>query len=162
MHLESQSNKDWKTVYIYRRSAGRTVMHTALILKASRRLFSGNYYSRERDTTDQGQDTNSLGFFRVGKDSINIYPQAGTGMYELKTGRKAIATFDLKGFLRKLDTKYDTVAESYRDLNLPAEKMSLDVETSDSLFIRFMFKTISMEKNQDKISIAQAGWRCAE
>jgi len=74
-------------------------------------------------------------------------------MFQLKKRKMAIATFDLSGFIKKLDSKYDTIKEAYHNVQLPADRLMLDVETTDSLLVRFAFSAISLEKNQDKIRI---------
>jgi hypothetical protein len=90
----------------------------------------------------------------VGVDSFALYPESRTNMYVLKRKKLVVAKVDLKEYLKKLDNQYDTTKESYHDINLPAEKLTMDIE-ADSMQLRFLFKNITMERNLDKIRISQ-------
>jgi hypothetical protein len=153
MHLVSENNKDYKTIYFYRNnsSSGYTSL-SSIDIKGfeTYSTFYGSYY-RVSDTTE-APDTTALGYFMIGNDSLSIYPQARTNLFEIRKKRKAIATMDMKGFFLKLDKQYDTSTNSYHDIRLTPDKLSLDVEC-DSITLRFMFKTANIEKNQDKVRI---------
>jgi len=153
MNLVSENNKDWVSVSIYRKSGVGYGSTYSLNIKGFDNFssFYSTYYRSEYDTI-KGQDTAALGYFMVGDESFEVYHEKNTSMFQLQRGKVPLATFDLNGFIKKLDSRYDTLKESYHSIELPADKLTLDVD-SDSLLVRFAFSNISLERNQDKIRI---------
>lgn len=155
MRLISENNKDWKTVYFYRKSGTGDGSLYSINIKGFDTFseYYSNYYSHVSDTA-KDQDSSALGYFMIGVDSFGIYHQSKTDMYLLKRKNTTFASLDIKGYLLKLDNEFDTTRESYHDINLPAEKFMLDVD-ADSLQLRFLFKNVTMERNLDKVRINQ-------
>ena len=154
MKLVSKNNKDWQTVYISRRQGSDYTNLFSLNIKGfdTYSSFYTSYMGRNNDTTQRPMI--AVGYFMIDADSFSVYPERGTSLYLLKERKSTIAKFDLNGYLNKLDLKYDTTSPSYHDVYLPADKLTMDVE-SDSMLFRFAFKTINMEKNQSKLRIRE-------
>lgn len=155
MNLVSENNKDWATIYIERKSNAGTSYFYSLDIKGfdTYSAFNSSYYYRGEDTSKR-QDTIPVGYFMVNADSFAIYPERGTEMYQLKRKKALVSTFDLKGYFKNLIAKYDSNKDNYHTIYLPQDKMNLDIE-ADSMLIRFAFKVINLEKNQDKLRIRE-------
>ncbi|HXB13948.1 MAG TPA: DUF4153 domain-containing protein, partial [Bacteroidia bacterium] len=152
MNLVSGGGKDWKEVYY---TANNNERGSSIEIKGFDYLstLTGNYNYRD---TSLNQDTNRLGYFMLKNDTFNIYPIHGAPMFTLREHKKDLAQIDLYAFLKGIDKEYDTTKniESYKYLTIPSGKLSLDVET-DSLQLRFLFKTINTDANHNKMHIRQ-------
>jgi len=153
MNITSSSNKDWNTVYYYASSNGRENSINIKGFDAFSVMYGSYNY---RDDTATGKDSASVGYFMLYGDTIKIFPVRNSAMYTLRENKKNLAPIDLNGFLKHLHSTYDTTnnKESYRDITVPNEKFTMDVE-ADSLQFRFLFKSITTDENHDKIRFRQ-------
>ena len=111
--------------------------------------FSYRHYISEQD----GSDTASVhGYFMPGTDSIDFIPYHEPCKYALVKQGKTIAVMELYNFISALHSKSDSIMGTY-GVNVPQDKFIYDMKGSDSVFYRFRFKSIEVNKIHNKYAI---------
>ncbi len=155
MNIILSNKKEWNDCYY----SSKNSMENGIVVKGFDMYSTFFYNSAFRYDTTADKDTISLGYFTFGhKDSFDIFPLHGTDMFVLKKGKMELVHIDFRGFLKHIDSLYNTDSNKItnevgydKDLSIPNDKFVLDLAT-DSLQFRFLFQNISTEEKSGKIN----------